>query len=145
MAKASVAAERRVDLRISDDTNLDRLQTEDSADVATIVGNLVDNAIDAAAGRPDAWVEVEIAHDSTTVRITVRDNGSGVPVDVAATIFDQGVTTKATGADEHGIGLALTRLVCRRRGGEAEFHNTADGAVFTAYLTVAPVPEAVAR
>ena len=145
MAKASVAAERRVDLRISDDTNLDRLQTEDSADVATIVGNLVDNAIDAAAGRADAWVEVEIAHDSTTVRITVRDNGSGVPDDVAATIFDQGVTTKATGADEHGIGLALTRMVCRRRGGEAEFHNTADGAVFTAYLTVAPVPEAVAR
>jgi sensor histidine kinase regulating citrate/malate metabolism len=145
MAKASVAAERRVDLRISDDTHLDRLQPEDSADVATVVGNLVDNAIDAAAGRPEAWVEVELTHDTSTVRIMVRDNGSGVPDDVAATLFDQGVTTKTTGADEHGIGLALTRLVCRRRGGEAEFHNTSEGAVFTAHLTVAPVPEAVAR
>lgn len=145
MAKASVAAERRVDLRISDDTSLDRLQPEDSADVATVVGNLVDNAIDAAAGRPDAWVEVELTHDTSTVRIMVRDNGPGVPDDVAATLFDQGVTTKITGADEHGIGLALTRLVCRRRGGEAEFHNSSEGAVFTAHLTVTPVPEAVAR
>lgn len=145
MAKASVAAERRVDLRISDETNLDRLQTEDSADVATVVGNLVDNAIDAAAGRAEAWVEVGIVHDTSTVRIVVRDNGPGVPDEVAATIFDQGVTTKSAGAAEHGIGLALTRLVCRRRGGEAEFHNTSEGVVFTAHLTVTPVPEAVAR
>jgi sensor histidine kinase regulating citrate/malate metabolism len=145
MAKASVAAERRVDLRIGDDTNLDRLQPEDSADVATVVGNLVDNAIDAAAGGPDAWVEVELTHDTSTVRVMVRDNGPGVPDDVAATLFDQGVTTKTSGAAEHGIGLALTRLVCRRRGGEAEFHTSAEGAVFTAHLTVTPVPEAVAR
>ena len=49
MAKSSLAAERRVELRISDDTSLDRLEPADSADVATVVGNLVDNAIDAAA------------------------------------------------------------------------------------------------
>ncbi|HET8767383.1 MAG TPA: ATP-binding protein [Pedococcus sp.] len=145
MAKASIAAERRVDLRISDDTSLDRLDTEDSADVATVVGNLVDNAIDAAAGSTGSWVEVGITHDSTTVRIAVRDSGPGVADDVADSVFDQGVTSKTDGEGEHGIGLALTRLVCRRRGGEAEFHNTADGAVFTAHLTVTPVPEAVAR
>jgi len=143
MAKASVAAERRVDLRISDDTSLDRLATEDSADVATVVGNLVDNAIDAAAAAVGGWVEVGIAHDSTTVRLTVRDSGPGVPDDVAASVFDRGVTTKADADGEHGIGLALTRLVCRARGGEAEFHNTPEGAVFTAYLTVSPVPEVV--
>jgi sensor histidine kinase regulating citrate/malate metabolism len=145
MAKASIAAERRVDLRISDDTSLDRLDTEDSADVATVVGNLVDNAIDAAAGSAGSWVEVGIAHDSTTVRITVRDSGPGVADEVADSVFEQGVTSKTEGEGEHGIGLALTRLVCRRRGGEAGFHNTADGAVFTAHLTVTPVPEAVTR
>ena len=68
MAKASLAAERKVRLRISDSTALDRLVPEDAADVATVVGNLVDNAVDAAsvagvAGEADgheAWVEVEL-------------------------------------------------------------------------------------
>jgi sensor histidine kinase regulating citrate/malate metabolism len=143
MAKTPLASERRVDLRITEDTALGRLQAEDSADVATVVGNLVDNAIEAAAGSEEAWVEVGISHDTTTVRITVSDSGPGVPERVAADVFEQGVTTKRTGPEEHGIGLALTRLVCQRRGGEVEFHNTEHGAVFTAYLTVAAVPEVV--
>jgi two-component system, CitB family, sensor kinase len=143
MAKASLAAERRVDLRISEDSALDRLQTEDSADVSTVVGNLVDNAIEAAAGHEDAWVEIGVGHDSSTVQVTVRDSGPGVPPTVAADVFEQGVTTKAALDGEHGIGLALTRLVCRRKGGEVEFHNTVDGTLFTAHLTVAPVPEGV--
>ena len=143
MAKTPLASERRVDLRITEDTALGRLQAEDSADVATVVGNLVDNAIEAAAGSDEAWVEVGISHDTTTVRITVSDSGPGVPERVAADVFEQGVTTKRTGPEEHGIGLALTRLVCQRRGGEVEFHNTEHGAVFTAHLTVAAVPEVV--
>jgi len=144
MAKASLASERRVDLRITEDTSLGRLQTEDSADVATVVGNLVDNAIEAAAGGDQPWVEVAISHDSSTVRITLSDSGPGVRDAVAAEVFERGVTTKATSPTEHGIGLALTRLVCQRRGGEVEFHNGPDGAVFTAHLTVAAVPDPVA-
>ncbi|CAM5241168.1 histidine kinase OS=Streptomyces tendae OX=1932 GN=GUR47_29125 PE=4 SV=1 [Streptomyces tendae] len=62
-AKSSLAAERRVALRVSDRTALDRLEPADAADVATVVGNLVDNAVDAAAPPDDAheaWVEVEL-------------------------------------------------------------------------------------
>nr|WP_270887118.1 ATP-binding protein [Pedococcus sp. 5OH_020] len=143
MAKASLAAERRVDLRISEDSALDRLQPEDSADVATVVGNLVDNAIDAASGSAGSWVEIGISHDTTTVRITVRDSGPGVPEAFAAEVFDHGVTTKTGSEGAHGIGLALSRLVCQRRGGEIGFENTADGASFTAQLTVEPVPAVV--
>ena len=54
MAKASLAAERKVSLRISDDTALERLAPEDAADVATVVGNLVDNAVDAAPPDEDS-------------------------------------------------------------------------------------------
>jgi hypothetical protein len=46
-----VAAERRIEPLISDRTSLRRLDPPDSADVATVVGNLVDNALDAAPGR----------------------------------------------------------------------------------------------
>ncbi|WP_328993195.1 ATP-binding protein [Kribbella sp. NBC_01245] len=140
MAKSALAAERRVELRISERTSLERLIPEDSADVATVVGNLVDNAIDAAAGSgtslAPAWVEVEIQQDATSIEIVVRDSGPGVAPELAQEVFANGFTTKAAKEGERGIGLALTRLVCRGRGGEIAVTNTSEGAMFTASLSV---------
>ena len=143
MAKSSLAAERRVELRVSGDTSLERLEPADSADVATVVGNLVDNAIDAATGSPDAWVEVALHQDATTVEVVVHDSGPGVAPEVAQEVFTHGFTTKAAASGERGIGLALTRLVCQRRGGEVALSNTEDGAMFRAQLTVTAVAGAV--
>ncbi|MFF3719640.1 sensor histidine kinase [Streptomyces prasinus] len=162
-AKASLAAERRVSLRISDSTALDRLAPEDAADVATVVGNLVDNAVDAAAataGDPDtgagggdgdgddgheAWVEVELRQDAASVEIVVRDSGPGVAPELAREVFQHGFTTKAAQEGERGIGLALTRLVCERHGGEISVANTPEGAMFTARMTVSHLADAVAE
>ncbi|MGW9495233.1 ATP-binding protein [Streptomyces prasinus] len=162
-AKASLAAERRVSLRISDSTALDRLAPEDAADVATVVGNLVDNAVDAAAataGDPDtgagagggdgddgheAWVEVELRQDAASVEIVVRDSGPGVAPELAREVFQHGFTTKAAQEGERGIGLALTRLVCERHGGEISVTNTPEGAMFTARMTVSHLADAVAE
>jgi two-component system CitB family sensor kinase len=145
MAKASVAAERKVELRVSERTALDRLEPEVSADVATVVGNLVDNAVDAAAGSdpPSSppWVEVELRQDAASVEIVVRDSGPGVAPDLAQEVFAHGYTTKAAAGGERGIGLALTRLVCRRRGGEVAVGNTDEGTVFTARMSVRPGSE----
>ncbi|MBZ9639381.1 ATP-binding protein [Streptomyces sp. PSKA30] len=149
MAKSSQAAERKVRLRISDDTALGRLAPEDAADVATVVGNLVDNAVDAAAagdgGDRGAWVEVELRQDASTVEIAVRDSGPGVAPDLAREVFSHGFTTKAAQKGERGIGLALTRLVCERHGGEISVTNTPDGALFTARMTVSHLTDAVAE
>jgi two-component system CitB family sensor kinase len=143
MAKSAQAAESRVQLRVSERTSLDRLDPRDSADVATVVGNLVDNAVDAAAAAAaalaeghDAWVEVELRQDASTVEIVVRDSGPGVAPELAQEVFSHGFTTKAAQEGERGIGLALTRLVCKRHGGEVAVSNTAAGAAFTARLTV---------
>ncbi|WP_433790543.1 ATP-binding protein [Actinoplanes sp. CA-252034] len=128
MAKSAQAAERRV------------RPADRSADVATVVGNLVDNAVDAAAAAADpdrdAWVEVELRQDSTAVEIVVRDSGPGVAPELAQEVFSHGFTTKAAQGGERGIGLALTRLICKRHGGEVAVTNTPDGAMFTARLTV---------
>lgn len=153
MAKASLAAERKVRLRISDSTALDRLVPEDAADVATVVGNLVDNAVDAAsvagvAGGADgheAWVEVELRQDASSVEIVVRDSGPGVAPELAREVFLHGFTTKAAKEGERGIGLALTRLVCERHGGEISVTNTPEGAMFTARMTVSHLADAVAE
>ncbi|WP_314176806.1 sensor histidine kinase [Streptomyces winkii] len=62
VGKATVAAERGVALRLTPDTRLpDRLV--DPRELATVLGNLVDNALDAAAGSADATVEIELHTD----------------------------------------------------------------------------------
>jgi two-component system, CitB family, sensor kinase len=137
MAKSSQAAEQRVELRVSERTALGRLAPQDSADVATVVGNLVDNAVDAASGSTDAWVEVELRQDASSVEIVVRDSGPGVAPELAQEVFTHGFTTKAAQQGERGIGLAMTRLVCKRRGGEVAVSNTDDGAMFVARMSVA--------
>ncbi len=139
MAKSALAAERRVRLRISELTALERLEPMDSADVATVLGNLVDNALDAAAApdhESEAWVEVELRQDASSVEIVVRDSGPGVAPELAQEVFARGYTTKAAQGGDRGIGLALTRLVCTRRGGEVSVANTQAGAVFTARMSV---------
>ncbi|MEV4386223.1 ATP-binding protein [Micromonospora sp. NPDC049580] len=165
MAKSALAAERRVELRISERTGLDRLEPAVAADVATVLGNLVDNALEAVAGgresrtlppggsagagqdgddltdRP-AWVEVELRRDASSVEIVVRDSGPGVAPQLAHEVFTHGFTTKAARGGERGIGLALTRLVCHRRGGEVAVTNTEEGAMFTARMSVTGALEA---
>lgn len=138
LAKAAQATERRVELRISEDTSVGRLATADSADAAVVVGNLVDNALDAATSvdTADKWVELTIHHDATTLEVAVTDSGPGVAPEVATEVFTHGFTTKAAEAGERGIGLALTRLICQRRGGEVDVENTPTGARFVARLTV---------
>ncbi|MEU2285463.1 ATP-binding protein [Streptomyces sp. NPDC013178] len=139
MAKSALAAERKVRLRISERTALDRLDPTDSADVATVLGNLVDNALDAAAAADhdgEAWVEVELRQDASSVEIVVRDSGPGVAPELAQEVFSHGFTTKAARGGDRGIGLALTRLVCTRRGGEVSVSNTQEGAMFIAWMSV---------
>jgi two-component system CitB family sensor kinase len=135
IAKASQAGERGIQLRISDGTRLDRVDERLSADLATVVGNLVDNALDAIGYAPDGWVAVEVAQQNSRVRVVVRDSGPGVAPELAEEVFEHGFTTKAAADGQRGIGLALIRMVCARRGGQVSVHND-DGAVFTAELPV---------
>ncbi|MHA7155604.1 sensor histidine kinase [Arthrobacter sp. TMN-50] len=134
IAKASLASERGVTLRLAEDSYLPRMEDELSRDVNTVVGNLVDNAMDAAGGFDNPTVEVLLVDETDYIAVTVQDSGPGVPTEFTDSIFKQGFTTKTSVADtERGFGLALTRLICRKRGGDIEVYND-EGAVFTATL-----------
>jgi two-component system, CitB family, sensor kinase len=131
IAKASVAAEHGVGLRLTPSSRLGEVDESLSADLVTVIGNLVDNAIDALPGA--GWIEVDIRHSGGEVLVVVTDSGPGVAPDLAEEIFRHGFTTKAAEqGGQRGLGLALTRQTCRRRGGSVEAH----GAVFTARLGV---------
>jgi two-component system CitB family sensor kinase len=131
IAKASVAAERGVGLRLTPSSRLAEVDESLSADLVTVIGNLVDNAIDALPGA--GWIEVDIRHANDEVLVVVTDSGPGVAPDIAEEIFRHGFTTKAAEeGGQRGLGLALTRQTCRRRGGSVEVR----GAVFTARLGV---------
>ncbi|WP_369133124.1 ATP-binding protein [Modestobacter sp. I12A-02662] len=134
IAKASQAAELGVDLRIAPDSALPALGDGLSTDVATVVGNLIDNAMDAASSAPQRWVEVGLGVVDGEVDVVVRDSGPGVPAGMEREIFRRGVSTKGgTASGERGIGLSLVHLVCTRRGGDVTA-TSVGGSVFTARL-----------
>jgi sensor histidine kinase regulating citrate/malate metabolism len=114
------------------------LDGELSTDVATVVGNLVDNAMDAASEAPQGWVEVALGLVDGEVDVVVRDSGAGVPPGMEREVFRRGITTKdgsSHGPGERGIGLSLVHLVCSRRGGDVTASREG-GSTFTARLPV---------
>ncbi|GAA1921865.1 sensor histidine kinase [Nocardioides hwasunensis] len=135
IAKTSLAAERGVDLRVSDASDLPRLDHESSTDLGTVLGNLVDNAVDASVSVGGTAVEVDLRLDDGAVHLSVSDTGPGVPAEVVGEIFRRGWSSKAPTVGGRGVGLALVQVVCERRGGSVEVRSGADsGAVFDVRL-----------
>ncbi|WP_433549323.1 ATP-binding protein [Streptomyces sp. CA-294286] len=142
VGKATVAAERAVSLRLADGTLLpDRLV--DPRGLVTAVGNLVDNALDAAAGSPDACVEVALSARGREVVLRVTDSGPGVPLAQRESVFTEGWSTKELPTHgKRGLGLALVRRLAERQGGTARIGDGASGgAEFTVVLPEALTPE----
>ena len=142
IAKASQAAELGVDLRIEPDSSLPVLGDELSTDIATVIGNLVDNALDAASVASQRWVEVSLGLVDGEVEVVVRDSGPGVPAGMEREVFRRGVSTKDAAAGqqdsaERGIGLSLVHLLCTRRGGDVTA-STAGVSTFTARVPADP-------
>ncbi|MCW4353766.1 ATP-binding protein [Hoyosella sp. YIM 151337] len=149
IAKTSLATEQGSTLRVSEASRLAHLPDRLTADVVTVVGNLIDNALEALAqlsttGSPQtpessqqaSIVEVTLVEDSGVVVIQVRDTGPGVPEHERARIFERGYSTKDPHGRSRGYGLALTQVICARRGGTVHVRSGPEkwGAEFVATL-----------
>src|SRR3954447_23117559 len=106
-------------------------------ELATIVGNLVDNALEALGPDRDGHVMVTLTDDGEHATIEVRDDGPGLPDH--ADIFAPGVTTKPAGPVGRGLGLALVRRAASALGGTVTARDDG-GAVFTVTLPHAGQP-----
>jgi len=114
-----------------------------AGDLVTIVGNLLDNAIDAAAGAPaPRWVrlgaEVGAPGGAGEVVLRITDSGPGVAGDDVERMFGRGWTTKPeVDGRARGIGLALVDRAVRRHGGDVRV-SAERGSEFVVRLPLAP-------
>jgi len=131
LGKVSQAAERGVALSVSADTALAADTGLDPRELVTLVGNLLDNACDAAvgAGDPEPWVEVSVRTEDAALVVVVADSGPGMSA-AALVAAERGRSTKA---GHGGLGLALVAQLVARHHGSVRAENT-EVSVVTATL-----------
>ncbi|MFJ6619004.1 ATP-binding protein [Kitasatospora sp. NPDC091335] len=159
LGKAAQAAERGVELALTEDSRIDDgvLPPGLSArDLITVLGNLIDNAVDAAiAGAaespdpPEVTVTARIARGrecggdaagtaGDCLLLRVADTGAGIAPGAVEDVFRRGWSTKQDGRG-HGLGLALVAQTARRNGGTVTVGRER-GAVLTVRLPLAVRP-----
>ncbi len=138
VAKRATAGEHGVDLRLVSGSRVGgRLAAP--LDAVTVLGNLIDNGVRAAASgrRRPATVDVSLLQDGLDLEMAVADSGDGVADQLAGQVFEDGVSTDPDTSRPHGTGLALVRQVARSHGGDVRLADAGGGehgALFVARL-----------
>ncbi|MEV0600909.1 sensor histidine kinase [Streptomyces sp. NPDC050315] len=136
LGKAAQANEYGVELTLTEDSGIDDGLLPGwlpARDLVTVLGNLIDNATDAAAGGRPAGepgrVVVTVRAADGELLLRVADSGPGVDPGHAEEIFRRGWTTKAAGPTVHGrgLGLAIVRQTVRRHGGTVTLERAPEG------------------
>ncbi|MGH3451741.1 MAG: sensor histidine kinase [Haloechinothrix sp.] len=140
LGKSAEAGERGIELVLTPDTSYQEGSMAgafEPRDLVTVLGNLIDNAMDAAGAGDSAAasrVTVTVRGSGAELLMRVADTGAGITPDSVANVFRRGWSTKASGGPiGHGLGLALVGQAVRRYGGSIEVDRD-DGAVFTVRL-----------
>lgn len=126
LGKVDQALERGVELTVADGTEVDSTAPLTVHEMITLVGNLVDNALDAAAQGPDAWVEVTVRATDSELLVRVADSGAGMSREAFARAMERGYSSKS---DHHGLGLALVWRLVSRHDGTLEAETSPESAV----------------
>jgi len=144
VAKRAAAAERGVTLELIPESRLPGV-VRAPLDVVTVLGNLIDNGVRAAAEgrlRP-ARVDVSVTVAGRALHLGVADTGNGVAPERRELVFADGFTTTRDDARSHGIGLALARQVARSHGGDVTLTDPGGPEAGHGALFIAVLPSAV--
>ena len=118
--KLSYAREKNIKLIISEDSYMPEIDDESIIhELITIVGNLIDNALEAVTNCEKKQVELEIQYGDTLI-ITVQDTGKGIQEEEIGALFTKGYSTKG---DNRGYGLYLVKESIQRINGEIHMHS----------------------
>lgn len=106
----------------------------DKVQIQQVLINLIRNAVDAVAERPDPHISVSAVRKNDTVEVIVADSGPGLSPYVRARLFQPFVTTKPQGM---GVGLSVSRTIVEAHGGQLWADEApGGGAVFRFTLPV---------
>ncbi|MFB5664305.1 ATP-binding protein [Alteribacillus sp. HJP-4] len=132
--KSGKASEMKVSFEVEETSELEALPPRiGQAQLISILGNVIDNALDAASQHADPQVIFYVTDIGDDIIFEVSDNGPGLPADLS-TLLERGFSTKESN-NKRGYGMAIIQDTVNDLGGMLEFDSHPDGgAVFTIYL-----------
>jgi two-component system sensor histidine kinase DcuS len=134
LGKVNRAAERDIRLSITQDSELP--DTEDNETITcliTVLGNLLENAMDALSGRANGAIAVSFHTQDDSLQCIVRDNGAGIEPAMQNRIYQQDFSTKGAG---RGIGLFLAKQGLVKLGGSIDCES--EPGIFTQFTFTLP-------
>jgi sensor histidine kinase regulating citrate/malate metabolism len=141
LSKLDQAQKAGITMVISPDSSLPELSPAGAEAAITILGNLIENSIEAlaASSAPGGRIDVALRTVGAKVELHVRDNGSGFPADLRERVFEKGFTTKKA-PKNMGMGLYLVKSTVESRHGACEV-DLGSGTAFRIELPLAALLE----
>jgi len=125
------ALERNVDLGF--DTDSERVEIEaDPFLLREMLNNLLDNAI--RYTHAGGQVTVRVGFEAGRPRVSVEDNGPGIPESERGRVFERFYRVLGTGAEGCGLGLAIVREIAQSHGAEVKLASAVDGTGTTVHV-----------
>lgn len=141
MSKVSDARANGIEMNLKISSPYSDLPME-SWEMCRVLGNLLDNAIDALEGVKGGHIDVELTEDLRAYGFRVFNNGPAVSPEHRELIFQTGFTTKLKGT---GMGLYIVRTIMREHGGDVTLETGDAGTAFTGTLPRQQASEIAAR
>lgn len=107
----------------------------DPVQIQQILVNLLRNAVEVLRSRPDPTITITTSRAGDMLRITIADNGPGLPAEMLPTLFKAFSTSKRTGM---GLGLSISRTIAQNHSGDltVEPGGAGTGATFVLHLPI---------
>lgn len=136
LGKRSYARERGVELDISVDTDIQSFENDEMAlELTTVLGNLIDNALDAVVEQEEGIIRLKIFEVEGELVLYLSDNGPGMTPEVISKMYNQGFTTKGL---DRGFGLSLVKQSVEQLQGSMTVQSElGEGTTFAVFM---PLP-----
>nr|WP_113865679.1 sensor histidine kinase [Brenneria salicis]NMN89995.1 two-component system sensor histidine kinase DcuS [Brenneria salicis ATCC 15712 = DSM 30166]RBP64361.1 two-component system sensor histidine kinase DcuS [Brenneria salicis ATCC 15712 = DSM 30166]RLM31492.1 two-component system sensor histidine kinase DcuS [Brenneria salicis ATCC 15712 = DSM 30166] len=134
LGKINRARDLGITLSISEKSLLPDTDDVDATnELITVLGNLIENAMDAINGQENCEISVSFHHQDGRLHVTVGDDGPGIALADQERIYEHGFSTKGSG---RGIGLYLTKQSLEKIGGQIDFESEPE--VYTQFFVIIP-------